>query len=207
MRGPEISATLVTVGGQWHFDAESYLEMVRSEIPAYDRLQDALAEATSGRTVAALLDLGSGTGVTAERVLRHHGGAALTGIDSSAEMLRHARSLVPRGRFLLRRLEDPLPAGPFDLVVSALAVHHLDDPGKAALFERIASALGPGGRFVLLDVVVPTGPVARPVPIEAGVDLPSTTDDLLRWLRAAHLDPAVVLDEGDLAVIVADGPA
>jgi len=31
-------------------------------------------------------------------------------------------------------LLDPLPAGRFDLVVSALAVHHLDGPGKATLF-------------------------------------------------------------------------
>ncbi len=140
-------------GGQWHFDPDSYLRMVRSEIPAYDRLQAALANATVGRDVQSVLDLGSGTGVSAEHVLLIHPGAALTGIDSSEEMLVHAKRRVPGATFLVSRLEDPLPNGPFDLVVSALAIHHLDDPGKANLFRRVASALGPGGRFAFLDVV------------------------------------------------------
>jgi tRNA (cmo5U34)-methyltransferase len=37
------------------------------------------------------------------------------------------------------RLEDALPVGNIDLVVSALAVHHLDGAGKADLFARIAA--------------------------------------------------------------------
>ena len=35
----------------------------------------------------------------------------------------------------------------FDLVLSALAVHHLEGSGKAGLFQRIASTLDPAGRF------------------------------------------------------------
>jgi SAM-dependent methyltransferase len=56
------------------------------------------------------------------------------------------------------RLEDPLPGGNFDLVVSALAVHHLDGAGKADLFARVAARLRPGGRFVFGDVVVSDDP-------------------------------------------------
>jgi len=194
------------MGGQWHFDPDSYLRMVRSEVPAYDRLQAALAHATVGRSVGSVLDLGSGTGVSAEHVLRVHPGAALTGIDSSEEMLVHARRVMPGATFLVRRLEDPLPDGPFDLVVSALAIHHLDDRGKANLFRRVASALAPGGRFAFLDVVASEAPVSNPVPVEPGVDLPSTADDLLGWLREADLEPQIVVDEGDLAVITADRP-
>jgi tRNA (cmo5U34)-methyltransferase len=178
--------------------------MVRSEVPAYDRLQAVLAEATLGRTPRAVLDLGSGTGVTAAHVLRVHPGASLVGIDASDEMLVHARRLLPGASFVVGRLEDPLPRGPFDLVVSALAIHHLDDAAKADLFRRVWSALVPGGRFVMLDVVVPVGPVARPVPIEAGIDLPSPAVDLLRWLQEAGFDPVVAADEGDLVVIAAE---
>jgi hypothetical protein len=39
------------------------------------------------------------------------------------------------------RLQDPLPEGNFDLVGSALAVHHLDGAGKADLFARVADRL------------------------------------------------------------------
>ncbi len=192
------------MGSQWHFDPDSYLRMVRSEVPAYDRLQAALADATGGRSVRRVLELGSGTGVSAEHVLRVHPGAALTGIDSSEEMLVHARRLLPDATFLVSRLEDSLPDGPFDLVVSALAIHHLDDRSKINLFRRVASALAPGGRFAFLDVVASVTPVSNPVPIEPGVDLPSTAHDLLDWLREADLEPHIVVDEGDLAVITAD---
>jgi tRNA (cmo5U34)-methyltransferase len=192
------------MGGQWHFDPDSYLRMVRSEVPAYDRLQAALANATVGRAVQSVLDLGSGTGVSAEHVLRVHPGAALTGIDSSEGMLVHARRRLPGATFLVSRLEDPLPDGPFDLVVSSLAIHHVDHRGKVNLFRRVASALTPGGRFAFLDVVASIVPVSNPVPIEPGVDLPSTASDLLHWLREADLEPQIVVDEGDLAVITAD---
>src|SRR5205085_8779071 len=177
------------MGGQWHFDPESYLEMVRSEIPGYDGIQTALAEATATVGARRILDLGSGTGVTARRVLAAHPGASLVGIDESEGMLAHARAFVPEAVFLVRRLEDPLPDGPFDLVVSAFAIHHLDADGKAGLFERVASALSPGGRFVFADVVVPTDTVAQPVPLEAGVDRPSRVNEQLGWLASAGLEP------------------
>ena len=58
----------------------------------------------------------------------------------------------------MSRLEDALPVGNIDLVVSALAVHHLDGAGKADLFARIPARRRSGGRFVLGDVVVPDDP-------------------------------------------------
>jgi tRNA (cmo5U34)-methyltransferase len=51
------------------------------------------------------------------------------------------------------QLSDPLPAGPWDSVVSALAIHHLDDPGKRGLFARVHAALAPGGVFVNAEQV------------------------------------------------------
>ena len=102
------------------------------------------------------------------------------------------------------RLEDSLPAGPFDLVVSALAVHHLDAAGKRDLFRRIAGRLAPGGRFVLADVVVPRDPADARVEIEAGYDLPSTVEEQLGWLREAGLRARVTWEEADLAVLAAD---
>ena len=40
-------------------------------------------------------------------------------------------------------LTDPLPDGPFDLVVSALAIHHLDGAGQGGPLARIAGVLRP----------------------------------------------------------------
>jgi hypothetical protein len=35
----------------------------------------------------------------------------------------------PAADLRVQRLEDPLPEGSYDLVVSALTIHHLDDAG------------------------------------------------------------------------------
>lgn len=191
---------------QWHFDPESYLAMVRDEIPSYDDLQERLAAVTASLPARRILDLGSGTGITAQHVLAQHPGADLVGVDGSEHMLAHARELVPGASFVVGQLEDPLPAGPFDLVVSAFAVHHLDEHGKADLFARIADVLAPGGRFALCDVVVPAGEVAQPVPLEEGVDQPSTVEAQLAWLAEAGLEARVVHARDDLAILVADRP-
>jgi hypothetical protein len=57
---------------------------------------------------------------------------------------------------------------------------------------------------VLCDVVVPERPDTSPVPLEAGVDLPDTVHDQLRWLVDAGFDASVVLAVGDVAILQAD---
>jgi tRNA (cmo5U34)-methyltransferase len=193
--------------GESRFQPEGYLEGVRAEVPGYDQLQEHLARATVGVAVRRVLDLGTGTGETARRVLELHPAAQLTGIDSGAEMLERAREELPADQvegLLVSRLEDELPPGPFDLAVSALAVHHLDSTGKADLFSRIAKVLSPGGRFVLGDVVVPERPEDSVTPLTPGFDLPDQVDDQLEWLDGAGYAARLVWLKRDLAVIVAD---
>jgi tRNA (cmo5U34)-methyltransferase len=179
---------------------------VVATIPGYERLQEETVAATTGLSPRVILELGVGTGVTSALLLAAHPRARLVGLDASAPMLEAARAALPAERVeLVRgRLEDPLPAGPFDLVVSALAVHHLDPGGKQDLFRRIAGRLAPGGRFVLADVVVPRDPADARVEIEVGYDLPSTVEEQLGWLREAGLDARIAWEEADLAVIAAD---
>jgi tRNA (cmo5U34)-methyltransferase len=114
-------------------------------------------------------------------------------------------STVPEDRLraLTRRLEDPLPPGPFDLVVSALAVHHLDGPGKADLFRRIRAVLVPGGRFVMGDVIRPQAPVSHPAPLDPSVDFPDPLPHLMAWLVEANLRPELRWECQDLVVIAA----
>jgi tRNA (cmo5U34)-methyltransferase len=195
---------------QFHWDPDSYLELMRAEVPLYERLQEEVAAATGGAGVRRVLELGTGTGETARRVLALHPQAELLGVDESTGMLEAAGGALDpaRVRLVEGRLQDPLPDGPWDLVVSCLAVHHLDGDGKSDLFRRIAVALAPGGRFVLGDVIVPEDPADRVTPIDEkeGYDLPDRLDDQLRWLAAAGLTPEVRWVDRDLAVIVASPP-
>jgi tRNA (cmo5U34)-methyltransferase len=167
-------------------------------------LQDRTAEATTGVAARAILDLGAGTGETAVRVAYKHPSCHLVGIDESAEMLAHARIRFPEGDFRVGRLEDPLPSGHFDLVVSALAVHHLDGSAKQLLFGRIAERLVPAGCFVMADVVIPDDPGDVVTPIDGVYDKPSRVVDLLGWLEEAGFDSQIVWSKLDLAIIVAD---
>jgi tRNA (cmo5U34)-methyltransferase len=184
---------------QYHFDPSTYDEVMR-EIPGFAELQRQVAAAAEGLEVARMLELGTGTGVTAAHVRAVHPDAHLVGVDESTEMLAEAR--LENAELLVRRIEDPLPEGPFDLVFSALAVHHLDAAGKRDLFERVAHVLRPEGRFVLGDVVVPEQTEDAVTPITPGFDLPERVPDLLAWLMDAGFYAQVAWEHRDLAVLI-----
>lgn len=188
---------------QFHFDPACYASMIREDLD-YDRLQDELVQA-SGTGARRVLELGTGTGETAARLLERHLEAELVGIDESAEMLAAARSRLPPGRVSLRvaRLQAPLPEGPFDLVASALCVHHLRGPEKRDLFRRMRGLLAPGGRFVLADVVSPADPADAVTSLTPGFDHPSPLSDQLAWLAEAGFQTRVAWVQADLAVVVA----
>jgi tRNA (cmo5U34)-methyltransferase len=120
-------------------------------------------------------------------------------------MLAVARDALPATQvsLLAGRIEDPLPEGPFDLVATALCVHHLDGAAKADLFRRVRDALAPNGLFVMGDVVVPLDPALATTPLTPGYDRPSPLADQIRWLTEAGLEPRVAWERGDLAVVAA----
>jgi tRNA threonylcarbamoyl adenosine modification protein (Sua5/YciO/YrdC/YwlC family) len=189
---------------QYHFDADSYADEIRVDLPAYDALQDELAGAT-GSGARRILELGTGTGETARRLLARHPDAVLVGIDENDRMLAVAGEALPGDRVDLRagRIEDTLPDGPFDVVASALCVHHLSGLAKADLFRRVRDVLAPGGLFVMGDVVVPDDPSLATTPLTPGYDSPSPLAVQVRWLDEAGFEPRVVWEEGDLAVVAA----
>jgi tRNA (cmo5U34)-methyltransferase len=141
--------------------ADRYDSLRRRLIPPYD--------AFYGTAVSALgliprpggprriLDLGAGTGLLARHVLDAYPDAELTLLDGAPAMLDQARdALGDRHSYVVGDLSDPLPGDGYCAVVSALAIHHLDDAGKQALFARVHDALAPGGLFVNAEQV--TGP-------------------------------------------------
>ncbi|PCC48428.1 class I SAM-dependent methyltransferase [Brevibacterium aurantiacum] len=188
------------------WDPDTYLDVMAEEIPDYPRLQSELVAAIVEAEPHTILDLGVGSGLTAGRVAEALPQAHILGIDESEEMLAGAAQVLDQNHSSLAhgRLEDTLPSGPFDLVMSTLAVHHLDGDGKADLFARIARVLVDGGRFVLADLVVPPDPSDVITPIDGVVDTPSPLAEQVQWLRAAGFTPRVAWQHRDLAVVIAD---
>ena len=92
-------------------------------------------------------------------MLAAHPGAEVVLLDGAPAMLDQARArLGERARYLVGDLTAPLPVGPWDAIVSALAIHHLADHDKADLFARVRDALAPGGVFVNAEQVAGATP-------------------------------------------------
>jgi len=119
--------------GDW--DPASYLEAIHEQVPRYDELQEAAIAAIPFEP-ARILELGFGTAETTQRLLDRFPQTRITGLDSSPEMVFKARQLGWED-LRLGRIEDPLPDGPWDLVISVLAVQGLDESRKRDLYRRI----------------------------------------------------------------------
>jgi tRNA (cmo5U34)-methyltransferase len=89
-----------------------------------------------------------GTGETTRRLIEAHPEAWVIGLDASPDMVFRARQSYDDVQ--LARMEDPLPDGPWDLVISVLSVNELVDEKKRALFRRVkehSRSLVIGDRF------------------------------------------------------------
>jgi tRNA (cmo5U34)-methyltransferase len=145
------------------FDKEAAGYSRRRLVPCFDAFYGAavraLELAAPGR-LRTVLDLGTGTGALAAMVAEAHPDARLTLLDGAPAMVGAAReALGARATAaLVQDFAEPLPAGPFDAVVSSLAVHHLDDAGKASLYARSHDALRPGGVLVNAEQVLGATP-------------------------------------------------
>jgi tRNA (cmo5U34)-methyltransferase len=102
----------------------------------------------------AILDIGAGTGLLSAMILQKFPGAQMTLMDIAANMLDVAKERF-KGREDMRYVVSDYSVsdlgGPYDLVCSALSIHHLTPEDKRRLFVRIFTALRPCGMFVNAD--------------------------------------------------------
>lgn len=108
-----------------------------------------------------VLDLGAGFGAITEEILARHPNSSVTCADGSAEMVKIARERLARYGNRVRLCHADLAdaawrrtvEGPFDAVVSALAIHHLSHERKRSLYREAYELLRPGGIFLNNDIV------------------------------------------------------
>ena len=180
-------ATVAFVAAQFHSSPETYLDEIRAQIPRYDELQKAAVEAIPFPP-ARVLELGMGTGETTRHLLEAHPDAWVVGLDASAEMVFHLREEYDDVQ--LARMEDPLPDGPWDLVISVLSVHHLTDDQKHLLFRRVSEH----SKALVIGDVVKADP--QVTPIDPSIDFIDSADELAEWC-----DGEVTWRADDLAVV------
>jgi tRNA (cmo5U34)-methyltransferase len=149
--------------------------------------------------VARVLDLGCGDGRLAALVLDARPDTTeAVALDSSPPMLELARERF-RGDTRVEVREHDLAGalpdlGPFDVVVSGFAIHHLAHARKRSLFGEIVGALRPGGVFANLEVVQCATPELheefnRRIDRPGGdpQDVLAAVEPQLAWMREAGL--------------------
>jgi len=102
----------------------------------------------------AILDVGAGTGLLSAFLLEKFPDARLTLMDIAENMLDEARKRFatrPGTEYVVCDYSRSELGGPYDIVCSALSIHHLAPEDKRRLFGRIFMALTPGGMFVNAD--------------------------------------------------------
>lgn len=102
-----------------------------------------------------ILDLGSGTGLFAGLVAEKYPGSKFTLIDISGKMLDEAKKRFSesgvRVEYIVQDyINEPID-GKYDLIISALSIHHLNDQQKEELFKRLYINLKDGGMFINAD--------------------------------------------------------
>ncbi|MGA8541931.1 MAG: class I SAM-dependent methyltransferase [Thermoplasmata archaeon] len=149
---------------EFDLEAPGYDRTAAASMPGYSDLHRTLIwgipyVATRSFSV---LELGVGTGTLTASILAAFPHARLTGIDLSPRMIARAREKLRPYRDRVSLVAGDLGAfqeGTYDVVLSALAIHHLADADKWRLFRRVHRSLTPGGYFGDADDHLPEDPI------------------------------------------------
>jgi len=209
--------------------ASGYDPQRRWLIPGFrDFYSAALSAADWPGTEPAILDIGAGTGLLSALLLQKFPQATLTLVDISEKMLDVARErFAGRGAVVFRAGDYSREelGGPYDLVCSALSIHHLGTPEKQDLYRRIFSVLNTGGLFVNAEQVEGETPDQHrrsmaywddfvrsgPLPEEAWKDAVQRRDQLdrmeklsvqLAWLRDSGFSLVDVVYKNRMLVVM-----
>ncbi|WP_046227564.1 methyltransferase domain-containing protein [Paenibacillus dauci] len=139
----------------WDFDQrasnhDDYVQTETGEYPDYEKALDSTASAIQGIAAEHGLDLGTGTGNLAGRLLRR--GIRMSGVDQSQEMLKQCRSKFPEMDLRIGNLlAIPYPDQYFDFVVSSFTLRHLSAEQQLLALPEIQRVLKPHGRICITD--------------------------------------------------------
>ncbi|MEF3307124.1 MerR family transcriptional regulator [Paenibacillus sp. GYB003] len=140
---------------RWDYDrlADTHDSVVGSnsgEYTDYDRALDLIVTWISAVPGEEGLDLGTGTGNLAGRLMRR--GAKMAGVDQSRAMLDRCRAKFPEMETKVGNLlAVPYTSEKFDFVVSSFALRHLEDGQRRLALEETIRVLKPRGRICIAD--------------------------------------------------------
>ena len=188
-------------GEEWTTAAHANRYLARADsVPRRGEGEGVLSEQVP-RDARRILDLGTGDGRLLADLLIDRPGTLGVGLDFSDLMLEAARRRFAgdeRIELVEHDLAQPLPAlGRFDVVVSSMAIHHLEHERKRALYGEVFELLEPGGIFANFEHVASAthrlhlaffAAIDEPLEHEDPSDRLIDVESQLRWLREHGFD-------------------
>lgn len=196
--------------------ATEYDELKLRVIPGYRQVLNLALRYAAANPRQRVLELGCGTGEWASAFLRNHPEADYVAVEFSPNMrdLASTRLAAYRTRIVDQDLNASLPEGPFDLVVSFFAIHHVEN--KQRLVQDVFASLASGGLFLYADITIAPDPGLERLFLDGWVefmrgaglateriphvladhrdnDIAETSSTQLSYLRAAGFAPAAVI--------------
>lgn len=134
-------------------------------------------EALAPRPGEVIADIGAGTGYFARRFARHAG--KVLAVDIEPGLLEELRKSAPPNLEIIHAApDDPkLPPASADTIFFCNVLHHIDS--RPAYYAKLARALKPGGRIVILDFY------KKPLPVGPPVTMKLSEKEIEEELRAA----------------------
>lgn len=141
---------------QFNLIAEEYDSNRKRFIPCFDDFYNGTTQfiASNIEKPKRILDLGAGTGLLSYFWYQYYPMSEYVLVDIADEMLKIARKRFNNVGSVSYQVVDysaGLPSGKFDLIASALSIHHLENEEKIKLFSRIYDKLPSHGLFVNYD--------------------------------------------------------
>ncbi len=206
----------MSIGKAFDRTIQYYDDWMKIALPHYETLFSTAVDLIpfDTETPISVLDLGAGTGLFSACVLAKYHRARITLYDLAPKMLKLAKERFKTQKnftYLVSDYQELDSLQEYDLVISSLSIHHLEDEGKRRLFKQIHQSLKEGGIFINIDQIKgPTPEIeayywqnwlrsvrAKGAPeeeIQASIERRQTYDkdallsDQLRWLSEAKFN-------------------
>lgn len=224
----------MSVVGQFDLISQKYDNQRRFLIPCFDAFYESAARALKeklppSRRNIKILDLGAGTGLMTQYAYSAFADSnpSVALLDLSPKMLEIARqrfSGIKNAQFIEGDFFSF--SGKYDVICSALAIHHIENDDKKKLFAKIYDSLEDGGVFVNAEQILGKTPeeiaanaadreriirehFVSPAEAETArerlkLDRCATVEDNINWLLEAGFSKAeCVFEHLDFAVICA----
>ena len=136
-----------------------YDNWMKLALPSYDEIFSVALELLPFDKTKAIevLDLGAGTGLFSEHIIRKYPLAEFVLYDLAPKMLKIARERFQQYpkqfEIVVTDYRDFQSTRRYDLVISSLSIHHLIDREKKNLFGQVYRSLKNGGVFINVDQI------------------------------------------------------